>query len=62
MKSPKLKYIKGSKEKSAWALVHGIDLRMWDLIEPQLPTYTYDGGFPTFTIEGLKKLGIVGAK
>ncbi len=55
----KLRYLKGSKEKMAWASQHGIDGRMWDLMEPKLKGYTYDGGYPTFTLTGLKELGVI---
>lgn len=51
IKRIRLQYLKQSKQKMGFAL--------WNLIEPQLPNYTYDGGFPTFSIEGLKERGIL---
>lgn len=52
----KLKY-KGQME---WSKKYGIDSRMWDVIEPVLPEYDYtSGGYPTFTVEGLKERGLI---
>ena len=60
VKHLKLQYLKGSKEKMAWAAKYGqLDGRMWNLLEPKLPGYTYDGGFPTFTLTGLKERGLI---
>ncbi len=47
----RLQYLKRSKQ------MMGIPL--WNLIEPQIPGYTYDGGYPTFSIDGLKERGIL---
>lgn len=47
----RLQYLKDSKRK--------MGLPLWNLIEPQLPGYTYDGGFPTFSIAGLQERGIL---
>lgn len=39
-----------------WAKQYGIDARLWDVVSPVLPHYDYSsGGYPTFTVEGLKK-------
>ena len=51
VKRIRLQYLKDSKRKMGLAL--------WNLIEPQLPNYTYDGGYPTFSIAGLKERGIL---
>ncbi len=57
MKSPKengtiqLEYLKGSKKMMGVAL--------WNLISPKLKGYTYDGGYPTFSIDGLKERGLI---
>lgn len=35
-------------------------LRLWSVISPELPGYTYNGRcFPTFGLETLKELGLV---
>ncbi len=49
----RLQYLKDSKRK--------MGLAMWNVLEPQLPHYQYgpDSGFPTFSIDGLKKNGII---
>lgn len=56
-----LRYLKQSRQKGEWAKQFDpqADLRMWDLIEPHLPGYEYTLGYPTFTIEGLKKVGVL---
>lgn len=57
-----LRYLRNSKQMGEWAkkLDPTADLRLWDLIEPKLPGYQYDGtGYPTFTITGLKQHGII---
>jgi hypothetical protein len=56
----KLEYLKGSRQTMQWAEQYGIDARMWNLVEPKLPGYKYDGGLPTFTKEGLKDLATRG--
>ncbi len=47
----RLQYLKNSKKMMGVAL--------WNLIEPQLPGYTYDGGYPTFSVLGLQEQGIL---
>lgn len=49
----KLQYLKGSKQ---------MGLRLWNVLSPNLPGYGISGGlngYPTFSIEGLKKFGLV---
>jgi len=39
-----------------WSKEYGIDSRIWDVVSPRLSRYNYSsGGYPTFTIDGLKK-------
>lgn len=47
----RLQYLKDSKRK--------MGIPLWNLIEPHLPNYTYDGGFPTFSIDGLRQHGVI---
>ena len=48
------------KGQMLWAKQYGIDARLWDVISPVLPTYDYSsGGYPTFTLEGLKSRGLI---
>lgn len=54
----KLRYLKGSKEKMAWANQYGLDGRMWDVLTP-IPGYTKDIGYPTFSLQGLKERGLI---
>lgn len=56
-----LRYLKNSKQMGAWAkkIDPAADLRMWDLIEPRLPNYNYTDGYPTFTLEGLRQVGVL---
>lgn len=48
----KLEYLKGSAQKG---------LRLWNVLQPQLPGYTYgkDSGVPTFGLSGLKEKGLI---
>jgi hypothetical protein len=60
MERVKLEYLKGSKEKMAWAAEHGIDGRMWNLYAPEgheLRPFHHS----TRTVEGLKELGVIRA-
>lgn len=34
-------------------------IHLYNLVEPRLPGYTYDGTLPTFSLTGLKELGLV---
>lgn len=34
-------------------------IHLYNLVEPKLPGYTYDGTLPTFSLVGLKELGLV---
>lgn len=34
-------------------------VHLYNLVEPRLPGYTYDGTLPTFSLAGLKELGLV---
>ena len=54
----KLRYIIGSREAGA-SFGPGIDLRMWDIIQPKLKGYNYKVGYPTFTLESLQNMGLV---
>jgi hypothetical protein len=56
----KLEYLKGSKQKMAWALEHGIDGRMWNVIAP-LGHVLRPFHHSTRTVEGLKELGVIRA-
>jgi hypothetical protein len=48
------------KGQMEWSKKHGIDSRMWDVVLPILPRYDYSsGGYPTFTIEGLKERKLI---
>jgi hypothetical protein len=47
----RLQYLKNSKR------MMGIPL--WNLVEPKLPGYTYDGGLPTFSLAGLRERGVL---
>lgn len=51
-KAVKLQYLKGSAQKG---------LRLWNVLAPQLPGYTYgkDSGVPTFGLSGLKEKGLI---
>ena len=49
-----LVYLKGSKEKMAWALEHGIDGRMWNVFNSPRPDLHPDGS--TVTTAGIKEL------
>ena len=51
VKRIRLQYLKNSRRM--------MGLSLWNLIEPQLPGYTYDGGYPTFGLDGLKERGII---
>lgn len=51
VKRIRLQYLKNSKRMMGLAL--------WNLIEPQLPGYTYGDGYPTFGIDGLKQVGVL---
>lgn len=51
IKRIRLQYLKNSKKMMGVAL--------WNLMEPQIPGYTYDGGYPTFGIDGLKQVGVL---
>ncbi len=51
IKRIRLEYLKDSKRKMGFSL--------WNLLEPRLPGYTYDGGFPTFSEAGLRERGIL---
>lgn len=37
----------------------GGGVHMYDVHEPRLPGYKYDGGWPTLTLEGLKAAGLI---
>lgn len=55
----KLQYLKGSKEK-AHSFDPTRDGRMWNVLSPQIPGYTYDlGRIPTFGLEGLTEYGLL---
>jgi hypothetical protein len=46
--------------KMKWSEAYNIDSRMWNVLSPKLPGYTYDGkGWPTFTLTGLKERGLI---
>jgi len=48
------------KGQMKWSRKYGIDSRMWDVVLPILPRYDYSsGGYPTFTIEGLKERKLI---
>lgn len=48
------------KGQMKWSKQYGIDSRMWNVISPVLPEYDYSsGGYPTLTIEGLTKRGLI---
>lgn len=34
-------------------------VHLYNLVEPKLPGYTYDGTLPTFSLMGLKELGLI---
>lgn len=36
-----------------------VGVHMYDLIAPQLPQYDYSLGNPTFSLEGLRSLGLI---
>jgi hypothetical protein len=60
MERVKLEYLKDSKRIGAWALKHGVDLRMWNVIAPEghaLRPFHHS----TRTVEGLKELGVIRA-
>lgn len=55
-KAPILRY----RGQMTWSRQYGIDSRMWDVLWPLLPEYSYSSGtYPTLTIEGLKQKGIL---
>ena len=52
----KLQYI-GMME---WTKKYNMDSRMWNVLAPKLKGYDYSsGGYPTFTIEGLKERNLI---
>jgi len=54
VKRIRLQYLKNSKKKMGLAL--------WNLMEPQLKNYPPNGGqngYPTFSIDGLRKEGLI---
>lgn len=50
----RLEYLKGSKEKMAWALEHGIDGRMWNVFNSPRPDLHPDGS--TVTTMGIAEM------
>ncbi len=53
VKRIRLQYLKNSKRMMGLAL--------WNVLEPQLPGYTYgpNSGIPTLSIDGLQKAGLI---
>lgn len=51
VKCIRLQYLKNSKKMMGIAL--------WNLAEPKLPRYDYTHGLPTFSIDGLKQVGVL---
>lgn len=37
----------------------GGGIHLYDVLEPKLPGYKYDGGWPTLTLDGMKERGLI---